>query len=154
MIERLAKLKGVPLPEQSSKGVYVAPDSRPSAVKSEDLLEQMQEEVKIDLQRPDPTEELAERLARLKGPTQVGEIIRPVSLLRRAASDALQEVNKSRGPVGPSHMDEDEPLPSDEEAERLVDQIMEEQRLEERNVPRASNDDEMTEELPEPIDTK
>ena len=77
MADRLAKLKNVPSPSEEDeerpgqgRSFYAKPDTRADAAKTEDLLKQMGEEVSMDAQAGggvDPTEEIAERLAKLKG---------------------------------------------------------------------------------------
>ncbi len=83
MADRLAKLKNVPSPSEEEeerpgqgRSFYAKPDTRADAAKTEDLLKQMGEEVSMDAQAGggvDPTEEIAERLAKLKG-FKVGNI--------------------------------------------------------------------------------
>ncbi len=134
MADRLAKLKGVPQqPQQQGGGAfYVRPDTRVDAARTEDLLRQMGEEVRMDETTgaaADPTDEIAERLAKLKGVAKEHVA---------APKEVLPE--------------EEEELPSDEEADKLVRQLMEEQKLEEGQ--KKERDEEMEEETPPPIDNK
>ena len=79
MADRLAKLKGVPLGQEeeeakAKKGFFVQPDARADAAKADDLVRQMGEEVQVDAKTgegQDPTEAIAERLAKLKGISKV-----------------------------------------------------------------------------------
>ena len=110
MAERLAKLKGVPTstvgPTQTQKsaGFYHAPETRPPAKQSDDLLRQMGEEVKIDEGKRQADEEInvdiAERLAKLKG------------ISSSSSRDRPQD-----------KVDHEEEMNSDEEAEKLVQQV-------------------------------
>ena len=66
---RLAKLKGIPEAaiSSSSQNVLVSKPVKPSPLQEKDLLEQMQAEIELEKNMPDPDEELEQRLARLKG---------------------------------------------------------------------------------------
>ena len=46
---------------------YVSPDTRSSQEKADSLVQQLLEEHKIDLKQPDVADEIAQRLARLRG---------------------------------------------------------------------------------------
>ncbi len=76
MAQRLAKLKGMSQEAvkdedaSAGKGFYHAPDVRAPAVKADDLMEQIGAEVQLEERAGkgvDPAEDIAERLARLKG---------------------------------------------------------------------------------------
>ncbi|KAJ9585681.1 hypothetical protein L9F63_002471 [Diploptera punctata] len=65
---RLSALKGED-PERTGadKKNYVAPDTRSSQEKADSLIEQYTEETELEKRQPDPADEIAERLAKLRG---------------------------------------------------------------------------------------
>ena len=64
---RLAKLKGIPENTSSNKNVLLSQPAKPNPLQEKDLIDQLQAEIELEKNMPDPDEELEERLAKLKG---------------------------------------------------------------------------------------
>jgi len=66
--ERLARLKGIPSESTSSQQMVVntKPDTRTSIERSQDLFNQMAQEVELDARLPNPDDEIRLRLAKLR----------------------------------------------------------------------------------------
>lgn len=114
--DRLARLKGVETGAAAAAGGYYhKPDTRPQARQSDDLLSQMQEEVKLDgvagQVEKEALAELEARLAKLKG------------------FDPPSKAAQGQG-QGHRHENEEE-MNSDDEAEKIMSQVMAERDLEE-----------------------
>jgi hypothetical protein len=65
--KRLAVLKGEDPANKASRPNYMAPDTRSSQEKADSLVQQLFEEHEIDSKQPDVADEIAQRLARLRG---------------------------------------------------------------------------------------
>ena len=83
--ERLAKLRGHENVKESNPR-FVDKGAKPNPIQADDLFRQMQDEIELEKNLPEQDDEIAERLARLKG-VDVEAIKSPRSLVMKDANN-------------------------------------------------------------------
>ena len=89
---RLAKLKGTDINPPNSNAVYVKP-AEADAIQEQNLLKQMSEELDLEKDMPNPDDELAARLAKLKG-VDVEQIKNPGKGLNKKPEGLAKPIEK------------------------------------------------------------
>ena len=84
---KLARLKGTDVSSLNATPSTIVKPVEPIAVQEDDLLKQVCDQITLEKDMPDPDDEIAERLAKLKG-VDVGHIKHPGQGLDQQASGA------------------------------------------------------------------